>query len=108
MEQKGGHSNGINRDTSNFIVLIENHEKLVNDKKEEYLSLKTEIESIVQKLSQSSYRIIIRAIYLVNMSLEEVAYRYHHTYRTTQRIHNKALREIYKIKFSKKMSYDVV
>lgn len=94
--------------TSNFIVLIENHEKLVNDKKEEYLSLKTEIESIVQKLSQSSYRIIIRAIYLVNMSLEEVAYRYHHTYRTTQRIHNKALREIYKIKFSKKMSYDVV
>ena len=40
---EGGHSNGINRDTSNFIVLIENHEKLVNDKKEEYLSLKTEI-----------------------------------------------------------------
>ena len=59
-------------------------------------------------LRLSSYRIIIRAIYLVNMSLEEVAYRYHHTYRTTQRIHNKALREIYKIKFSKKMSYDVV
>lgn len=108
---EGGHSNGINRDTSNFIVLIEKHEKLVNDKKEEYLSLKTEIESIVQKLSQSSYRIIIRAIYLVNMSLEEVAYRYHHTYRTTQRIHNKALREIYKIKFSKKcrmMSYNVL
>lgn len=50
---EGGHSNGINRDTSNFIVLIENHEKLVNDKKRRVFISKnrnrkhcTEIKSI--------------------------------------------------------------
>ena len=96
-----GHSNGLNSDTSRFIVVIENQEKNVNDKKEAYLLLKKEIEDIISKLSQSSYRIMIRAIYLSNMSIEEAAYRYHHTYRTTQRIHNRALREVYKIKFLK-------
>lgn len=105
---EGGHSSGKSNDTSNFIVVIENQEKVVGEKKKAYLSLKSEIEDIISKLSQPSYRIIIRAIYLVNMSLEEAAYRYHHTYRTTQRIHNKALLEIYKMKFLKKMSYDVV
>lgn len=100
---EGARSNGKSNDTSNFIVVIENHEKIVNKKKEAYLSLKSEIEDIISKLSQPSYRIIIRAIYLVNMSIEEAAYRYHHTYRTTQRIHNKALREVYKMKFFNKI-----
>lgn len=98
---EGGHSNGKNNDISNFIVIIENQEEIVDEKKKAYLSLKSEIEDIVSKLSQPSYRIIIRAIYLVNMSIEEAAYRYHHTYRTTQRIHNKALQEVYKMKFRK-------
>lgn len=83
-------------DLSSTMILLEEQEARVKAAYDEYVKTDKEMSKLVSNVSAGSFRIILKAVYDNNMSLVDVAYRYHYTYRNIQQQHNKALLEIYR------------
>ena len=80
------------------ILKSQSLEKKLEDKKRKLFELKEEIYSVIEKVDDDKYFLVLYGRYILMKSWEEIAHENHYSLRHTFRLHGEALNKVKSIK----------
>jgi len=85
------HKSNIGDKTSTTIEKLEEHEQKINQKIDEFIAVKSDIERAIHTLQDETLRLLLRYRYINGLTWENIAVRMHYSWRQIIRLHGVAL-----------------
>jgi len=88
------HKSNIGDKTSTTIEKLEEHEQKINQKIDEFIAVKSDIERAIHTVQDDTLRLLMRYRYINGWTWERIAVEMHYTYQWVCQLHGKALNMI--------------